>query len=88
MAMHDSNGVDIISALVVNEINPLAKQRMDLVLELKVRPFCFLFSLITYSIISLGIFKFHASNRLPPDLILKIALLLNCNLLVQPLFVV
>lgn len=35
--MHDSNGVDIISALVVNDINPLAKQRMDLVLELKVK---------------------------------------------------
>ena len=34
--MHDSNGVDIITALVVNDINPLAKQRMDLVLELKV----------------------------------------------------
>lgn len=36
IALHDSNGVDIISALVVNDINPLAKQRMDLVLELKV----------------------------------------------------
>ncbi|CAB3997892.1 inositol 1,4,5-trisphosphate receptor-like [Paramuricea clavata] len=35
IALHDSNGVDIISALVVNDINPLAKQRMDLVLELK-----------------------------------------------------
>jgi hypothetical protein len=29
--------VDIISALVVNDINPLAKQRIDLVLELKVK---------------------------------------------------
>ena len=36
IALHDSNGVDIITALVVNDINPLGKQRMDLVLELKV----------------------------------------------------
>lgn len=37
IAVHESNGVDIIIALVLNDINPLGKQRMDLVLELKVR---------------------------------------------------
>lgn len=34
--MHESNGIDIIIALVLNDINPLGKKRMDLVLELKV----------------------------------------------------
>ncbi|KAL3245175.1 hypothetical protein MRX96_018310 [Rhipicephalus microplus] len=34
-AMHESNGIDIIIALVLNDINPLGKKRMDLVLELK-----------------------------------------------------
>lgn len=33
--MHDSNGLDIITALILNDINPLGKTRMDLVLELK-----------------------------------------------------
>lgn len=35
IAMHESNGVDIIIALIINDINPLGKKRMDLVLELK-----------------------------------------------------
>ena len=37
IASHDSNGIDIIIALILNDINPLGKRRMDLVLELKVR---------------------------------------------------
>ncbi|XP_074645592.1 inositol 1,4,5-trisphosphate receptor-like [Tubulanus polymorphus] len=32
---HESNGIDIITALILNDINPLGKNRMDLVLELK-----------------------------------------------------
>ncbi|KAG9509653.1 Inositol 1,4,5-trisphosphate receptor, partial [Fragariocoptes setiger] len=32
---HESNGIDIIIALVLNDIKPLAEKRMDLVLELK-----------------------------------------------------
>ncbi|EDV24936.1 uncharacterized protein TRIADDRAFT_56365 [Trichoplax adhaerens] len=36
IASHESNGIDIITALVLNDINPLGKHRMDLVLELKV----------------------------------------------------
>lgn len=32
---HECNGMDIINALVLNEINPLSKHRMDLVMELK-----------------------------------------------------
>ncbi|XP_036375711.1 inositol 1,4,5-trisphosphate receptor type 2 isoform X1 [Megalops cyprinoides] len=35
IAKHESNGIDIIIALIVNPINPLGKHRMDLVLELK-----------------------------------------------------
>lgn len=35
IAHHDSNGLDIITALLVTDINPLAQRRMDLVLELK-----------------------------------------------------
>ncbi|GAB6029930.1 hypothetical protein CHUAL_005626 [Chamberlinius hualienensis] len=35
IASHESNGVDIITALILNDINPLGKTRMDLVLELK-----------------------------------------------------
>ena len=37
IASHESNGIDIIIALILNDINPLGKQRMDLVLELKVK---------------------------------------------------
>ena len=37
IAMHESNGIDIIIALVLSDISPLSKHRMDLVLELKVR---------------------------------------------------
>lgn len=33
--MHESNGLHIITALILSDINPLAKTRMDLVLELK-----------------------------------------------------
>jgi len=36
IASHESNGLDIIIALVLNDINPLGKQRIDLVLGLKV----------------------------------------------------
>lgn len=36
IAKHESNGIDIIIALIVNPIEPLGKNRMDLVLELKV----------------------------------------------------
>ncbi|XP_039390636.1 inositol 1,4,5-trisphosphate receptor type 3 isoform X3 [Mauremys reevesii] len=32
---HESNGIDIITALILNEISPLCKYRMDLVLQLK-----------------------------------------------------
>uniref|UniRef100_A0AAQ4PLC7 Inositol 1,4,5-trisphosphate receptor n=1 Tax=Gasterosteus aculeatus aculeatus TaxID=481459 RepID=A0AAQ4PLC7_GASAC len=35
IAKHESNGIDIIIALIVNSINPLEKHRLDLVLELK-----------------------------------------------------
>ncbi|XP_075679625.1 inositol 1,4,5,-trisphosphate receptor isoform X3 [Dermatophagoides pteronyssinus] len=35
IAMHESNGIDIIIALLLNDINPLGKKRVDLVLELK-----------------------------------------------------
>lgn len=35
---HESNGIDIITALILNDISPLCKYRMDLVLQLKVRP--------------------------------------------------
>ena len=34
-AMHESNGLGIITALILNDINPLGKVRMDLVLELR-----------------------------------------------------
>jgi len=37
IASHDSNGLDIIIALVLNDINPLGQHRIDLVLGLKVR---------------------------------------------------
>ncbi len=36
IATHESNGIDIIIALILNDINPLGRKRMDLVLELKV----------------------------------------------------
>ncbi|XP_068598325.1 inositol 1,4,5-trisphosphate-gated calcium channel ITPR1-like [Brachionichthys hirsutus] len=35
IATHESNGIDIIIALILNDINPLGKKQMDLVLELK-----------------------------------------------------
>ncbi|XP_034937156.1 inositol 1,4,5-trisphosphate receptor isoform X4 [Chelonus insularis] len=35
IATHESNGLDIITALILNDINPLGKTRMDLILELK-----------------------------------------------------
>ncbi|XP_011870191.1 PREDICTED: inositol 1,4,5-trisphosphate receptor isoform X8 [Vollenhovia emeryi] len=35
ISTHESNGLDIITALILNDINPLGKSRMDLVLELK-----------------------------------------------------
>lgn len=36
LAMHESNGLDIIISLVLNEIRPLADKHMDLALEIKV----------------------------------------------------
>ena len=36
IALHESNGIDIVIALVLNDVNPLGRQRMDLGLELKV----------------------------------------------------
>ncbi|XP_053740825.1 inositol 1,4,5-trisphosphate receptor type 2 isoform X2 [Synchiropus splendidus] len=35
IAKHESNGIDIIIALIVNQINPLGKHRLDLVMQLK-----------------------------------------------------
>ncbi|EFX60984.1 hypothetical protein DAPPUDRAFT_122660 [Daphnia pulex] len=35
IATHESNGLDIITALLLTDINPLGQRRMDLVLELK-----------------------------------------------------
>ncbi|XP_066247239.1 inositol 1,4,5-trisphosphate receptor isoform X4 [Euwallacea similis] len=35
IATHESSGLDIVTALILNDINPLGKSRMDLVLELK-----------------------------------------------------
>ncbi|KAL5260489.1 hypothetical protein ACHWQZ_G010582 [Mnemiopsis leidyi] len=35
IAFQESNGIDIIVAIVLNDINPLAKRRMSLVLQLK-----------------------------------------------------
>nr|BAN82187.1 hypothetical protein [Ovophis okinavensis] len=35
IATHECNGIDIIIALILNDINPLGKYRMDLVLQLK-----------------------------------------------------
>ncbi|XP_018621500.1 inositol 1,4,5-trisphosphate receptor type 2 isoform X3 [Scleropages formosus] len=35
IAKHESNGIDIIIALIVNPVNPLGKNHMELVLELK-----------------------------------------------------
>lgn len=35
IAGHESNAIDIIIALILNDINPLGRSRMDLVLELK-----------------------------------------------------
>ncbi|KAJ0036555.1 hypothetical protein NQD34_005232 [Periophthalmus magnuspinnatus] len=32
---HESNGIDIITALILNDISPLCRYRMDMVLELK-----------------------------------------------------
>ena len=33
--MHESNGLHIISAIILSEISPLSQHRMDLVLQLK-----------------------------------------------------
>ncbi|XP_053320394.1 inositol 1,4,5-trisphosphate receptor type 2 [Spea bombifrons] len=35
IAAHESNGIDIIIALILNDINPLGRYRMDLILQLK-----------------------------------------------------
>lgn len=34
---HESNGIDIITALILNDISPLCSYRMEMVLQLKVR---------------------------------------------------
>lgn len=45
IATHESNGIDIIIALILNDINPLGKYCMDLVLQLKVwKIFLFIYS--------------------------------------------
>lgn len=41
--MHESNGLDIIISLVLNEIRPLADEHMDLALEIKVCFICICF---------------------------------------------
>lgn len=33
---HESNGIDIITALILNDISPLCRYRMEMVLQLKV----------------------------------------------------
>lgn len=33
---HESNGIDIITALILNDISPLCRYQMDMVLQLKV----------------------------------------------------
>lgn len=37
---HESNGIDIITALILNDISPLCRYRMEMVLELKVNAAC------------------------------------------------
>lgn len=37
---HESNGIDIITALILNDISPLCRYRMEMVLELKVNTAC------------------------------------------------
>lgn len=37
IATHESNGLDIITALILNDINPLGKNRMDLVSNLDLK---------------------------------------------------
>lgn len=34
---HESNGIDIITALILNDISPLCRYRMEMVLQLKVK---------------------------------------------------
>jgi len=34
---HECNGIDIITALILNDISPLCRYRMELVLQLKVK---------------------------------------------------
>lgn len=36
---HESNGIDIITALILNDISPLCRYQMEMVLQLKVRGF-------------------------------------------------
>lgn len=37
---HECNGIDIITALILNDISPLCRYRMELVLQLKVLSCC------------------------------------------------
>lgn len=34
---HESNGIDIITALILNDISPLCRYRVEMVLQLKVQ---------------------------------------------------
>ena len=36
---HESNGIDIITALILNDISPLCRYQMEMVLQLKVCSF-------------------------------------------------
>lgn len=47
--MNESNGLDIIISLVLNEIKPLANEHMDLALEIKVtKIFLIIFFRVTH----------------------------------------
>ena len=52
IAFHECNGLDIIIALVLNEIEPLGKTRFDLVLEVPSLPLSGVFLPITRHIYS------------------------------------
>lgn len=40
---HESNGIDIITALILNDISPLCRYQMEMVLQLKVCWLIFVF---------------------------------------------
>uniref|UniRef100_A0A8C8RU73 Inositol 1,4,5-trisphosphate receptor n=1 Tax=Pelusios castaneus TaxID=367368 RepID=A0A8C8RU73_9SAUR len=51
IATHESNGIDIITALILNDINPLGKKRMDLVLD------CTLTMILKQEVITVEVIK-------------------------------